>query len=192
MIRCLSEYRCTLLQDVSNSRLFPKPPALDFRPSIESCPDCGGELKVRKTRTRMVSTLHVGRFRAREVFLICESCGRTHRCKELSARVPPGANFGFDVMVHAGKALFLRHRTETEVVAELAERNIQISPREVSLLGMRFVVYTAIAHQRRAPDITAGRIHMPLGCYLRNPRSLPDDFNRFTFGNRSWQRQSAR
>ena len=98
--------------------------------------------------------MHVGQFLAREVFLACKSCGHTERSEELYALVPPGANFGYDVMVYAGKALFLRHRNEEEVVAELARQNVQISPREVSLLGMRFVVHLALAHQRRAPDIT--------------------------------------
>jgi len=98
--------------------------------------------------------MHVGQFLAREVFLVCKSCGHTERCEELSALVPPGANFGYDVMVYAGKALFLRNRNEEEVVVELARQNVQISPREVSLLGMRFVVHLALAHQRRAPDIT--------------------------------------
>ena len=138
------------------SRLFAKPPLVVFRPSITQCSDCPtrSTLNVQKTRTRSISTLHVGRFRAREVFLTCKSCGHTERSEELCALVPPGANFGYDVMVYAGKALFLRHRNEQEVVAELAQQNVQISPREVSLLGMRFVVHLALAHQRRASDIT--------------------------------------
>lgn len=128
---------------------------MEFRPAIKHCPCCGDDLKVQKTRTRKVRTLHVGKFRAKEVFLECKSCGHICRCKDLSSLVPPGSNFGYDVIVYAGKALFLRHRTEEEVVAELAERNVQISPREVSLLGMKFVVYLAIAHQQIAPGITA-------------------------------------
>ena len=107
-------------------------------------------MKVLKTRTRTVHTLHVGLFRAREVFLICRSCAHTYRSEELCALVPPGANFGYDVMIYAGQALFLRHRNEEEVVADLAQKNVQISPREVSLLGMKFVVHLALTHQRRA------------------------------------------
>ena len=141
-----------MLNEVAVSSLFTKPPLVAFRPSITQCSDCGRDLNVQKTRTRSISTLHVGRFRAREVFLTCKSCGHTERSAELCALVPSGANFGYDVMVYAGKALFLRHRNEEEVVAELAQQNVQISPREVSLLGMRFVVH--LAHQRRAPDIT--------------------------------------
>ncbi len=139
---------------VAVSTLFTKPPLVAFRPSITQCAGCGRDLNVQKTRTRSISTLHIGQFQAREVFLACKSCGHTERSEELCALVPPGANFGYDVMVHAGKALFLRHRNEEEVVAELVQKNIQISPREISLLGMRFVVYLALAHQRRAPDIT--------------------------------------
>ncbi|MBP1602328.1 MAG: hypothetical protein H6Q06_2479, partial [Acidobacteria bacterium] len=37
---------------------------------------CGAKLTVRKTRTRPVRTLHVGPFRAREVFLLCDCSGR--------------------------------------------------------------------------------------------------------------------
>jgi hypothetical protein len=97
-----------LLDGVAVSSLFTKPPLVAFRPSSTQCSDCGrGDLKVQKTRTRLISTLHIGRFRAREVFLTCKSCGHTERSEELSALVPPGANFGYDVMVYAGKALFL-------------------------------------------------------------------------------------
>lgn len=155
MIRCLADQRAAVLQGVSVSQLFAGPPTVEFRPEQTHCPGCGATLTVRKTRTRTVSTLHVGPLRAREVFLHCDACGHTQRSEALGALVPPGANFGYDVMVHAGNALFLRHRNEAEVVAELAEKNVRISPREVSLLGMKFIVYLALAHQRRAPDLHA-------------------------------------
>jgi hypothetical protein len=144
-----------LLQDVCVSNLLARPPVVEFRPSATRCSACEGDLKVLKTRTRTVSTLHVGPFRAREVFLRCTACRQMHRSEELCALVPPGANFGYDVMVYAGKALFLRYRNEAEVVAELAQKNVRISPREVSLLGMKFIVYLALAHQRRAPELYA-------------------------------------
>jgi predicted RNA-binding Zn-ribbon protein involved in translation (DUF1610 family) len=192
LIRCLADHRAALLQSVCVSALFAKPPAVEFRPEQTHCPDCGAKLTVRKTRTRTVSTLHVGPFRAREVFLLCNSCGHTQRSKALGALVPPGANFGYDVMVYAGKALFLRHRNEAEVVAELAQSNIQISPREVSLLGMKFIVYLALAHQRRAPEIHAdmqtrgGYIcHLDATCEGRDPflMSSIDSLSNIVLGN---------
>ena len=133
---------------MSVSHLFSKPPVVEFRSSMTNCAGCGSDLKVRKTRTFTVSTVHLGRFRAREVFLTCKPCGHTYRSEELCTLVPPGANFGYEVIIYAGKALFLQHRNGEEVVAELAQRNVRISPREVSLLGMRFVVHLALAHQR--------------------------------------------
>jgi len=177
---------------MSTPRLFAKPPAVEFRPRMTHCVDCGCELKVQKTRTRTVSTLHVGRFRAKEVFLVCEACGRTYRSEELCNLVPPGANFGYDVMVYAGKALWQRHRNEMEVVAELAQKNVQISPREVSWLAMRFVVYLATAHQRRAPDIKTdmqtrgGYIcHLDATCEGRDPflMSSIDSLSDIVLGN---------
>jgi len=172
--------------------MFSTPPLVDFGPSITHCPDCGCELKVQKTRPRTVNTLHVGRFRARETVLICKPCAHTYRSEELCALVPPGANFGYDVMVYAGKALFLRYRNEEEVVAELAHRNVQISPREVSLLGMKFITYLAMAHQRRAADIMAdmqtrgGYIcHLDATCEGGNPllMSSIDSLSDIVLGN---------
>jgi hypothetical protein len=124
--------------------------------------------------------------------MICWQCGHTYRSEELCALVPPGANFGYDVMVHAAQALFLRHRNEAEVVAELAQKNVQISPREVSLLGMKFIVYLAIAHQRCAPDITkdmqtrGGYIcHLDATCEGRDPflMSSMDSLSEIVLGN---------
>ena len=106
--------------------------------------------------------------------------------------MPPGANFGYDVMVYAGNALFLRFRNEAEVVAELAEKNVQISPREISLLGMKFITYLSMAHQWRAPEITAdmqirgGYIcHLDATCEGGNPllMSSIDSLSNIVLGN---------
>jgi len=141
---------------------------------------------------RTVSTLHVGQFRAKEVFLICESCTHMYRSDELCALVPPGANFGYDVMAYAAQALLLRHRNEEEVVAELAKQGVRISPRAVSLLGMKFIVYLAIAHQRLAPEITADMqsrggyvCHLDATCEGRDPllMSSIDSLSEIVLGN---------
>ena len=184
----------------SASNLLIDFPLVDFRPAIAHCGDCDCELRVQKTRLRMVSTLHVGRFHARETVLACPACGRTYRSEELGELVPPGANFGYDVMVHAGKALFLRHRNEEEVVKELAERNVQISPREVSLLGTKFITYLALAQQRCAPDIAAnmqGRggyiCHLDATCEGGDPllMSSIDSLSDIVLGNVKMPAESA-
>lgn len=159
---------------------------------MKRCVDCGDELKVQKTSPRTVTTLHVGKFQARETFMVCGQCARSYRSEELCALVPPGANFGYDVIVYAGKALWQRHRTEQEVVAELARENVGISPREVSWLGMRFVVYLALVHQRRASAIKAdmrsrgGYIcHLDATCEGGDPflMSSIDSLSKIVLGN---------
>ena len=95
-------------------------------------------------------------------------------------------------MVYAGKALFLRFRNEEEVVAELAKKNIQISLREVSLLGMKFITYLSVAHQQISPEITAdmqsrgGYIcHLDATCEGGNPflMSSIDSLSNIVLGN---------
>ena len=110
-------------------------------------------MKVQKTRPRSVTTLHIGKFYSREFILACKQCGCEHHSEQLRILVPPGANFGYDVLVYVGKALYISHRSEEEVVAELAQKNIQISLRGVSSLGQKFIVYLAIAHSRCSSDI---------------------------------------
>lgn len=138
---------------LATSRLFLEPPLIEFRSTHGQCSDCREPLKVHKTHPRGVSTLHVGTFRAREIILACPTCGQRYPSEELSRLVPSGARFGYDVLVSVGQALFLRYRNEEEVVAELADRNIRISPSEVSLLGRKFILYLALAHQRCSPRI---------------------------------------
>ncbi len=192
MIHSLVAYRHRLVSGVSPTQLFSVPPVITFRPSHAYCPACHGSLKVQKTHPRMVSTLHVGQFRAVEIILVCTKCDHLYRSEELSNLVPPGANFGYDVLVYAGQALLLRHRNEEEVVAELAERNVQISPRETSLLGRKFIVYLALAHQRCTDQIRdAMRLrggyvcHLDATCEGRDPMLMSslDSLSKFVLGN---------
>ena len=192
MIRSLTDRLDSLSRGLAPSCLFVAPPCIAFQPARSHCVDCQVALKVQKTHLRLVNTLHVGAFRARETTLACPRCGRTYRSEELGRLVPPGATFGYDVLVYAGQALFLRARTEEEVVAELAEKNLRISPREVSLLGSKFIVYLALAHYRRAPAIAAdmrrrgGYIcHLDATCEGRDPflMSSIDSLSDIVLGN---------
>ncbi len=149
-------------------------------------------MKVQKTGLRRVTTLHIGTFDAREVILVCRKCDGKHRSEPLCSLVPPGANFGYDVLVYIGKALYLRHRCEEEVVAELAQKNIRISPRGVSSLGHKFIVYLAMAHDRRSNDIAEAMrlkggyiLHLDATCEGRDPilMSSLDSISQIVLGN---------
>jgi len=134
-------------------RLFPQPPRIEFRAERERCEECDAPLNALKTRTRRAVTLHLGAFTAHESVAACRKCNRTYTSRELRQLVPPLSNFGYDIVVYVGKALFLRHRNGAEIVAELAAKNVPISQSEVYILGRKFIVMLARAHRQ-----CAGRI----------------------------------
>jgi hypothetical protein len=141
------------VNDIAGSSLFPTPPTITFVPEKDHCIRCHTPLKVGKTYPRKVVTLHIGPFYARQTSSICPQCRCIYHSEELAKLVAPGANFGYDILVYVGKALFLRHRNDREVVAELAQRNIKISTREIAYLGRKFITYLAMAHQQCAAHI---------------------------------------
>ena len=142
-----------LLDKLSRSFLFPLPPTITFGPHTDPCGHCQQPLKVLKTKSRDVVTLHIGMFHAQETISICDHCRRTYGSPQLRRLVAPGCNFGYDVLVYVGRALFLRHRCSQEIRDELAAKNVRISPSEVNYLGRKFIVYLAIAHRQCAPRI---------------------------------------
>jgi hypothetical protein len=140
---------------VQAEHLFSDPPEVDFYPEEEECLTCGNGLQVWKTRRKKVVTMAIGAFHARETILWCVYDGRKYGSAELRRLCPTGSTFGFDILVHVGKALFLRHRSVEEVRRELQERNIRMSDREVSHLGRKFIVYLALAHRESKERLNA-------------------------------------
>jgi len=154
-VLALSEVRARLAGSLSPAALFPVPPRLRFRSRLFRCPHCGEPLKVCKTQRRQPCTLHLGSFVAHETVLFCDRCpdSPVFRSEELAALVGPNRTFGHDVMVFAGEAVLRRCRTAEETVAELAERNVRLSPSEVRELAARFVVSLGLAHAEAAPRL---------------------------------------
>jgi hypothetical protein len=144
-----------MARECSAPYLFAQRPLLPFRSAREDCPDCHTVLKVAKTRTKTVSTLHLGRFTARETLLQCGHCQnqRIYAAEELRRLAPSGCTLGYDVVIFVGKGLFLQHRRTEEMVEELGARNVRISASEVGYLGKKFVVYLALAHRQSAPRL---------------------------------------
>ena len=142
-----------MVGNISCTSLFPSPPTIDFSTKEDCCSHCHSSFKVRKTHPRKVVTLHIGTFYVRETISSCPKCHCIYHSEELAKLVAPGANFGYDILVYVGKALFLRHRNDREVVEELAQKNVQISTRQIAYLGRKFIAYLAIAHQQCAARI---------------------------------------
>ncbi|NQU65053.1 MAG: transposase [SAR324 cluster bacterium] len=128
----------------------------------------------------------------RETISICPKCHCIYHSEELAKLVAPGSNFGYDVLVHVGKALFLRHRNNREVAAELAQKNVQISTGEIAYLGKKFVTYLAIAHQqcadriKQAMQLKGGYIfHLDGTCEGQSPLLMSglDSLSEIVLGN---------
>jgi len=135
---------------LSLGALFPQKPSIRFAPALSRCPRCHHASQVWKSRTREVATLRIGHFIAHETQGYCPHCADrpVFLAEELHQLVPPGARYGYDVMVHVGKALFLRCRNGKEIQRELDGKNIDISLREIDYLGRRFIVYLALVHEQ--------------------------------------------
>ncbi len=152
-MNCLCQYREKIWSRIANPLLFAIPPLVDFYPQDVLCTQDTSSLYVLKSETRTVSTLHIGKFKARETIRICQECGTIYRSQELSRLVPPSCNFGYDILVYVGKALFVEHLADQRIVEDLAAQNISISPSEIAYLGKKFIVYLTLAHRNSSARI---------------------------------------
>lgn len=153
MIRALRQV-CDQLLAAGSQKLFHTAPVIAFGDLPGQCAHCGGALRVQKTVRRQVVTLHVGAFTAHETVMVCAVCNCHVRSDELSALVPAGCNFGYDIMTMCGRSLLLERRTADETVALLAKRNVAASESQVRELAARFVAYLGIAHLQAAPALS--------------------------------------
>jgi hypothetical protein len=135
------------MKDVSVSNLFPERPTISFYPQIETFNNPDGKLNVLNTREKNVVTLDIGPFHAKETILHCPQEGIRYVSEELRSLTPYRCTYGYDVLVYVGYALFIRSRSEQEIIKELKEKNISISDREIGFLGKKFITYLALAHR---------------------------------------------
>jgi len=119
-----------------------------FYPEMKFCTQCDIRLNVLKTRERTVITMNTGPFIAHESILYCPQHGEIHRSKDLQRLVPFKGTYGYDVLVHVGKALYLRSMNEQAIKKELKLKAINISESEIRYLGQKFIAYLTICHQQ--------------------------------------------
>ncbi len=136
-----------LLSCSTPNALFRQAPALLFAPHLSGCPSCGGKLTVRKTRKKTIGTLAMGMVRTHETVLECSACKHCYGSEDLLRLVPHRSRFGYDIIVHIGKSMFLKHRNEREIRDHLETRGVKISDSEVHYLARKFIIYLAIAHR---------------------------------------------
>jgi hypothetical protein len=110
-------------------------------------------LQVLKTRTRTVITLAIGAFVARETVWWDPLTEQLYPSAALRRLVAPASNFGYDVVVYVGRALFLDLQPVGQIIAQLAQRHVHLSASTVGALGRRFISLLALAHHQCAPRL---------------------------------------
>jgi hypothetical protein len=134
--------------------LFDKKPVIRFDPEIQNCPVCNSILHVQKsTDPKTVVTMDIGAFVAKQSVLFCPHGHGIFKSRQLQKLVPKGATFGFDVIVEVGMSMFVHCRSNQEVIADLATKNVFMSEREVSYLGRKFIIYLALCHRQSQPAL---------------------------------------
>jgi len=104
---------------------------------MKFCTQCDIRLNVLKTRERSVITMNTGPFIAHETILYCPQHGEIHRSKNSQHLLPFKGAYGYDVLVHVGKALYLLSMNEQAIKKELKLKAINISESEIRYLGQK-------------------------------------------------------
>ena len=117
-----------------------------------------------KTHTRKVITLSIGTWRARETIWRDPATAQVYGSAALRRLVASGCLYGYDVLVEVRGKLFIDAQPVRQLIAELDQRHVHLSPSTVADLGRRFIALLALAHRR-----SAGRLRQALslqGGYL--------------------------
>ena len=104
-------------------------------------------MNVKKTHKRRVVTLDIGEFIAKETVYKCSLCGNIETSEKLKTLVSPWCIYGYDVLVYAGKSLFIKCLSEKQILKKLKRKNIHISARGIAYLARKFIIYLALVHR---------------------------------------------
>lgn len=108
-----------------------------------------------KTITRKVITLAIGPLIARETRWWNPTTDQISPAPALRRLVAPACNYGYDVVVYVGRALFLDAQPGRHILAQLDRQHVHLSASTVTELGRRFIALLALAHRRSAPRLKA-------------------------------------
>ena len=103
-------------------------------------------------------TLKAGTFRAIETLKQCNQ-DPTHSVvgsSALTQLVKPRQRYGYDLIVHVGRARYLENKQRAEIQAELyRDRGIELSTGSLSNLCDRFLIHLEALHLARVPALRA-------------------------------------
>jgi len=131
-------------------------PQVDFIAEAPRCRHCGGQLRVQKSKKRIVSTIETGTIQIREIRKVCskDSSHPVEISEELSQKVPSGQRYGYDLIVWIGMARYHRNLQRKEIRTELfLEKDISLSDGSISEVCDRFLLYFEALHVSCAPAL---------------------------------------
>jgi hypothetical protein len=144
-------------QQLNPQTLFPKTPTVHIEPDELACYcESHPKLKVLKTKTREVRTMHIGPFYVHETVKYCplNECKKKYRYTGLDTFLPPGSNFGYDVIEYIGDAVWSKSHTALQIQVDLKlQNNLTISESEIAYLAKKFVIYVVDAHKDKQSEI---------------------------------------
>jgi len=100
--------------------------------------------------------MHIGSFYLHETVKVCpvNGCKKTYRYTGLDHFLPPGSNFGYDVIEYIGYAVWRKSHTALQIQTDLKKKyNLTISESEVSCLAKKFVHYMVEAQKDKLPEL---------------------------------------
>lgn len=100
--------------------------------------------------------MHIGPFYVHETVKVCplKNCKKNYRYTGLDVFLPPGSNFGYDVIEYVGNSLWGKSHTPLQIQADLQQQNnLTISESEISLLAKKFVHYVVEAQRDKQAEI---------------------------------------
>lgn len=109
-----------------------------------------------KTKTREIRTMHIGPFYVHETVKYCplNECKKKYRYTGLDNFLPPGSNFGYDVIEYIGDAVWSKSHTAVQIQVDLKRQyNLTISESEIAHLAKKFVLYVVDAHRDKQSEI---------------------------------------
>jgi hypothetical protein len=133
-------------------------PQVDFIAESKQCQRCGGNLRVQKSKKRIVSTIETGTIQVREIRKVCsqDSSHPVETSETLSRMVPCGQRYGYDLIVWIGVGRYLRNLQRQEIRTELfRQKGIILSDGSISEICNRFLLYFEALHITCAPTLRA-------------------------------------
>lgn len=100
--------------------------------------------------------MHIGPFYVHETVKYCpiKICKKTYHCAELDNFLPPGSNFGYDVIEYIGYAVWRKSHTALQIQTDLKLKyNLKVCESEVYYLAKKFVHYMVEAQKDKLPEL---------------------------------------